>query len=125
MLALLDLITNAVMWTDIAKTLTEASPLRRMVLLAEWIGGGWLVVYLLGEWSPWPALAVGAAIVLLDGVGRRLIGSTEDEGPVETERTLSPEEIRVRAAAERAERDLAQRGSHPLGHPGSGGRLSD
>ena len=49
----------------------------------------------------------------------------EGKGPYAAERPDdSKEEAAVRAAGERVQRDLEARGSHPLGHPGSGGRLS-
>ena len=125
MWSLLHLILDAAIWTDIAKGFAEASPARRVVLVLELIGTGLLVIYLFGEWSEWSAPAVIVVVVSLDVAIGKLIGIQRESDEVEAERVLSPEEIRVRAAAERAERELALRGTHPLGHPGGGGRLSD
>ena len=75
-----------------------------------------------------PAWSVAIAIVLIALLGslvRHVEPIEEDEPASGEKRAPSNEEIRVRAARERAERDLLARGSHPLGHPGSGGRWSD
>jgi membrane protein implicated in regulation of membrane protease activity len=75
-----------------------------------------------------PAWSVAIAIVLIALLGllvRRVQPVEESEPAIGEMRTPSDEEVRVRAARERAERDLLVRGSHPLGHPGSGGRWSD
>jgi hypothetical protein len=125
MWSLVELVVDAAIWTDIAKGFAEASPARRVVWLLELIGTGVLVIYLFGAWSEWGALAVIVVVVTLDFAVGKLIGARRDSDEGEAERVLSPEEIRVRAAAERAERELALRGTHPLGHPGGGGRLSD
>ena len=84
------------------------------VLGALYVGGA--------VWSVIVALALIALFFVLLG---RLEPVVERKGRDTVVR--SPEskgEAAVRAARERAERDLETRGSHPLGHPGSGGRWS-
>ena len=110
-----------------AQTVWEYRRSRHRVWFLAMVAGGLAVgallyVYLDGQ--PWVVAGTIALIFGAEILFGRVRG--KDLAPVHEERTehvSTPEEIRVRAAAERAERDLAARGSHPLGHPGSGGRF--
>jgi uncharacterized membrane protein YfcA len=123
--ALLELIFDAANWAELAKAWTEASWARRLILVLEILLGGFLVYGLFGQWNEWAFVVLLVVMTLLGVLAKRFFPREQERPEEDTKRRPSPEEIRVRAAAERAEREIAHRGSHPLGHPGSGGRLSD
>jgi hypothetical protein len=104
----------------------SASPVKFLAMSAAALGGG-ILLWVYGRGEPWIAVGVIALIAFAELVHRRTRGRTESPAESEKaqEQVLTAQEIRLRAVAERAERNLAGRGSHPLGHPGSGGRLPE